>query len=655
MPRNSSGDYSLPAGNPVVTGTVISSTWANTTMEDLGDALTDSLSRSGDGGMLASFLLVSGAVGAPGLSWSVETTSGLYRAGAGDFRYSVSGSDRFQISSTDVSSFVRFSVSNATPSMSFIESGAAADESRWRILTDAGVWTLQTRTDVDGSGANAIVIDRTGTAVTTISIVGTVLTLQSTSAVCSIGGSTLPSASNLGVDVPVVTLSSSNPSYYLNDTDSPADEKVWRINAVGGDLLFSTRTDVNGSGATYLSITRTGTVVDGIAFSATAITFNGVAVTDFARLGQNNTFTQAGGNLAWPITLSNSQPGIAFGESDAAVDNRWWRVFAISEQLRFDVVNDAASISASWLTVDRTGAVVDSITLNANAAAGTIAFTTNGATNFSVDATRVRPVLPVYLSDGAVGTPSLTFNSDTNTGLYWIGADQIGLTTGGTLRLTVSTGAFTFTLPHLSSDGSAGNPAYSFSGDPDTGFYRSATNAASFTSGGSQTIGFGNGIFLHDGSVTTPAYNFLNDTNTGFFRDTADQIAIALGGVNGGQIAQGSFTITYTGFTANPTGTATWYRSGKIVTLILPALTGTSNATTFTMTGIPAAISPVTTQRIQLPLFAVRNNGSDGANGSLSVAAGGTFSVFESGSGVGWSNINGKGIVAICTVCYSVD
>lgn len=47
MPRNGSGAYSLPAGNPVVTGTTISSTVHNATMSDIATALTNSLSKDG--------------------------------------------------------------------------------------------------------------------------------------------------------------------------------------------------------------------------------------------------------------------------------------------------------------------------------------------------------------------------------------------------------------------------------------------------------------------------------------------------------------------------------------------------------------------------------------------------------------------------------
>jgi len=47
MSRNGTGTYSLPAGNPVTTGTVISSTWANGTLTDIATALTQSIASTG--------------------------------------------------------------------------------------------------------------------------------------------------------------------------------------------------------------------------------------------------------------------------------------------------------------------------------------------------------------------------------------------------------------------------------------------------------------------------------------------------------------------------------------------------------------------------------------------------------------------------------
>lgn len=48
MARNGSGTYSLPAGNPVVTGTTISSTTQNSTMSDIATALTNSVAANGE-------------------------------------------------------------------------------------------------------------------------------------------------------------------------------------------------------------------------------------------------------------------------------------------------------------------------------------------------------------------------------------------------------------------------------------------------------------------------------------------------------------------------------------------------------------------------------------------------------------------------------
>lgn len=47
MARDGSGTYSLPTGNPVVTGQVISSTIHNNTMSDIADEITNSIDKDG--------------------------------------------------------------------------------------------------------------------------------------------------------------------------------------------------------------------------------------------------------------------------------------------------------------------------------------------------------------------------------------------------------------------------------------------------------------------------------------------------------------------------------------------------------------------------------------------------------------------------------
>lgn len=57
MPRNAQGVYSLPSGNPVVTGTTIDSTWANPTLSDIASEITASLPRNGVAPMTGELIL----------------------------------------------------------------------------------------------------------------------------------------------------------------------------------------------------------------------------------------------------------------------------------------------------------------------------------------------------------------------------------------------------------------------------------------------------------------------------------------------------------------------------------------------------------------------------------------------------------------------
>ena len=107
MSRDGNGNYTPPL-NPVVGGQPIEADWANDTINDLAAALTDSLSRSGNGGMLASFRAVDGTVNIPAISFNNETNSGIYRAGTGDYRLCVNGKDKARI--RDVNGMAAFQV-----------------------------------------------------------------------------------------------------------------------------------------------------------------------------------------------------------------------------------------------------------------------------------------------------------------------------------------------------------------------------------------------------------------------------------------------------------------------------------------------------------------------------------------------------------------
>lgn len=122
--RDSGGTYSLPPGiNPVVSGTTISSNWANTTLNDLKNEMTDSLSRSGKGGMTAPLALANGAAATPALTWTSEPNSGLYRAAAGDIRGAVNGTDITKWQTSGFTSLVPLNVTGRTTTTNLTVSG----------------------------------------------------------------------------------------------------------------------------------------------------------------------------------------------------------------------------------------------------------------------------------------------------------------------------------------------------------------------------------------------------------------------------------------------------------------------------------------------------------------------------------------------------
>lgn len=139
MSRDASGNYTPPAGNPVVSGTTIDSAWANDTVDDIGSALTDSLDRSGKGGMLAPLKIANGTRPAPGLSFNTEPGSGLYRNAAGDLRMAVLGQDALLLAQGALTSVSQSPGSTIGPTITaFRDSSSPADADALGALVFSG-------------------------------------------------------------------------------------------------------------------------------------------------------------------------------------------------------------------------------------------------------------------------------------------------------------------------------------------------------------------------------------------------------------------------------------------------------------------------------------------------------------------------------------
>ena len=127
MPRDANGNYTLPSGNPVVTGTPISSGgWANPTLSDLANEMQDSLSRSGKGGLTAPVAIVDGSGAVPGLNFQSEPTTGVRREASEDVRW--------QVTSTDVWKAVKTGVQILTPKSGGALKSPAVEESGTEVM-----------------------------------------------------------------------------------------------------------------------------------------------------------------------------------------------------------------------------------------------------------------------------------------------------------------------------------------------------------------------------------------------------------------------------------------------------------------------------------------------------------------------------------------
>jgi hypothetical protein len=107
MGRSSGGSYTLPGAN-FVNGTTADAAAVNAKFSDLATEMTDSLSRSGNGGMLARLRGVDGTQAAPAYSFTSETSVGFYRAGSADVRFASAGTDVMKWATLEVRVYPAF-------------------------------------------------------------------------------------------------------------------------------------------------------------------------------------------------------------------------------------------------------------------------------------------------------------------------------------------------------------------------------------------------------------------------------------------------------------------------------------------------------------------------------------------------------------------
>lgn len=167
----------------------------------------------------------------------------------------------------------------------------------------------------------------------------------------------------------------------------------------------------------------------------------------------------------------------------------------------------------------------------------TIGFAAGSSSRIQFSDAALTSTVPVLAPDGTVGAPAMAFSSDTDTGLFRVAENTLALATGGSNRLAVSSTAITLGLHVEAQFGSAAAPSYSFETDADTGIYRSAEDTLGITAGGTLRLSVSGTyvtstlpVVMPVGAVGASAMTFTGDLDTGLYQYGADVVGITAGG-----------------------------------------------------------------------------------------------------------------------------
>lgn len=244
--------------------------------------------------------------------------------------------------------------------------------------------------------------------------------------------------------------------------------------------------------------------------------------------------------------------------------------------------------------------------------------------------------------DGTAAAPSITWTIDPDTGLYRITSNSLGLSIGGTLRLTFNTGNVTSTVPLLGASGTVAAPSISFSSDPDSGIYSISDNTVGISAGSSLKATITNTGFSSTNPISTTNSTDSSSSSTGSLITTGGigcgkklYVGDALFLPTTGGTATGlnyyevySHSTTWSGIWASPIlGGVTITKVNNWVMLNGVAIIGTATTASFiTMdTALPARFCPANDNYIQA---IVRNNGASSNTGTIEILTTGVIKIY---------------------------
>lgn len=200
------------------------------------------------------------------------------------------------------------------------------------------------------------------------------------------------------------------------------------------------------------------------------------------------TYTAVGTTLSRTTVLESSNANalvnFAAGTKDVFLTYPAERSVYLDEVSNLNVTTNTASTSTTTGTVVVTGGLGVSGRINAANFDGIVGANTAAAGSF----TTLSASSSVTVSAGTAPNPAIITTGDPNTGIYFPAADRVGISTGGSERLIVTTANFQATLPWLGQNGTVSAPAISATADTNTGIYFPAADTIGFVEGGVESM-----------------------------------------------------------------------------------------------------------------------------------------------------------------------
>lgn len=289
-------------------------------------------------------------------------------------------------------------------------------------------------------------------------------------------------------------------------------------NSDSDKLKISTNEDDVGS-STLLTLDSTGKLGLGVSSPLTRLHISGGVTIEPTSISSNTTLDETHSVVDVNATSGNI---VLTLPSASGISGR-----------QYIITKSDASANTVTIDADGTETINGELNVVLNDQFDYITIRSNGTNWFTQSSNNISGS-KIGLENGSAGSPSLYFNSDPDSGVYSVGANQVGISTNGVNRLTVGDSTFTYnsnTIWHAGNDGSgSGLDADTLDGLNSSDFQTSdagLSSIAGLTTSANQMIYTTASDTYATTSLTSFSRTLLDDADAATMRSTLGVLGVS--------------------------------------------------------------------------------------------------------------------------------